>query len=367
MRILILDQFSEPGGAQLCVRDLGPEIARRGWQAIFMGPGDGGMHDILAESGMRSEHLPWHSYTNGRKTVRDVIRYGLDIPRAIKIARRLARENRVEVVYINGPRVLPLGVAFGCPIVFHAHSRLYKRYARFIAAGCLRMKRMKVIAASRFAARSLEGMTGANSIRVTYSGVPDMGFTTRPRSRGVARVGIIGRIAPEKGQLDFMRAAQLLTQSRSNLEFVVYGASMFSQPGYEQRVHAESAGLPVCFRGWTRDVAKALDDIDILAVPSSDGEVAGRVVMEALSAGTPVVAYPSGGIPELLCNGRSGLLTSSSTPGSLARGIETLLENPDLAWRIALEGRKEWESRFRVERFQRDICDFLESVKGEGE
>jgi glycosyltransferase involved in cell wall biosynthesis len=367
MRILILDQFSEPGGAQLCLRDLSPEIARRGWQAMFVGPGDGGIRGVLAESGMRNERLPWHSYTNGRKTVGDVIRYGLDIPRAMRIARRLARENRAELVYINGPRVLPLGMVFGCPVVFHAHSRIHKRYARLVAATCLRIKRVEVIAASRFAARSLNGMTRAQNIRVTYSGVPDMGFTARPGKRGAARVGIIGRIAPEKGQLDFVRAARLLTQTRGKIEFVVYGAAMFSKPGYEQMVHTEAAGLPIRFSGWARDVASALHDIDILAVPSSEVEAAGRVVMEALSAGTPVVAYPSGGIPELLCDGLSGLLTETPTPESLARSIERLLDNPDLAWRIAQGGRKEWETRFQVERFQREICDFLESVKGEAE
>jgi glycosyltransferase involved in cell wall biosynthesis len=364
MRILILDQFSEPGGAQLCVRDLGPEIARRGWQAVFVGPGAGGIRDSLAESGMRNERLPWHSYTNGRKTFGDVVRYGFDIPRAIGVAKRLASKHHADLVYINGPRILPLGVAFDCPVVFHAHSRILKNYARFVAATCLRMKRMEVIAASRFAARSFTGMKGAQSIRVMYSGVRDMGFTARIRRRGAARVGIIGRIAPEKGQLDFVRAARVVTQSRRQMEFVVYGASMFSKPGYEQRVQAEAAGLPIRFAGWTGDIAGALHNIDILAVPSSGVEAAGRVVMEALSAGTPVVAYPSGGIPELLCDGHSGLLTLSSTPAQLARCIEILLDNPGVAWRIAHEGRKEWESRFRVERYQREICDFLESLKG---
>jgi glycosyltransferase involved in cell wall biosynthesis len=138
---------------------------------------------------------------------------------------------------------------------------------------------------------------------------------------------------------------------------------MFSKPGYEQLVRAEAAGLPVRFPGWTLDIASALHDIDILAVPSSEVEAAGRVVMEALSAGTPVVAYPSGGIPELVCEGRTGLLTERSTPQSLARCIETLLDDPTRAWRIAQDGRKEWDARFRVERFQREICDFLEFVK----
>jgi glycosyltransferase involved in cell wall biosynthesis len=362
MKILILDQFSESGGAQLCLRDLSPEIARRGWQATFMAPGDGGIRGALESSGIRNEHLPGLVYTNGRKTFLDVIRYGMDIPRAILTTQRFVKENRPDLVYINGPRVLPTGIALRCPVVFHAHSLLDKRYSRVVASTCLRIKRAQVIAASRFAGRSLERLTKAGSMRVVYSGVPDMGFTASRRRGYTVRIGIIGRIAPEKGQLDFVRAARLLSGSERKIEFVVHGSSMFSAAGYEQRVRAEAARLSVDFPGWTQDVASALHDIDILAVPSSAIEAAGRVVMESLSAGTPVVAYPSGGIPELICDGRTGLLTEHSTPASLARSIDKLLADPTLALRIAEQGRKEWESRFRVERFQREVCDFLESV-----
>ncbi len=84
--------------------------------------------------------------------------------------------------------------------------------------------------------------------------------------------------------------------------------------------------------------------------------------MEALSAGTPVVAYPSGGIPELICDGRTGLLTEQSTPASLARSIGKLLADPTLASRLVEAGRLEWEQRFRVQRYQREVCDFFESV-----
>ena len=58
-----------------------------------------------------------------------------------------------------------------------------------------------------------------------------------------------------------------------------------------------------------------------------------------------------------------GATNISSTPAQLARCIEILLDNPGVAWRIAHEGRKEWESRFRVERYQREICDFLKSLQ----
>jgi glycosyltransferase involved in cell wall biosynthesis len=367
MKILILDQFSEPGGAQLCVRDLAPEIARRQWHATFMAPGDGAVRGSLEELGIKNERLPGLVYNNGRKSVRDVARYGLDIARVLAGIARFTGKNRPDLIYINGPRVLPASVAFGCPIVFHAHNYLVKTYARMIAVMCLRIKRVEVIASSRFAGRALDGLVAADRMRVLYSGVPDMGFVAKRREAETVRIGIIGRIAPEKGQLDVIRAAKLLRASGHRIDLVIYGASMFSTADYEARVRSEAAGISVRFAGWTEDVAKALHEIDVLAVPSGSIEAAGRVIMEALSAGTPVVAYPSGGIPELIRDWHTGLLTEQPTPASLARSIEKLLADPGLRLRIAEQGRREWESRFQVGRFQREVCDLFESmVAGRG-
>jgi glycosyltransferase involved in cell wall biosynthesis len=365
MKILILDQFSEPGGAQLCLRDLAPEFARRQWHATFMAPGDGAVRGSLAELGIKNERLPDLAYNNGRKSFRDVARYGLDIAHVLASIARLAGKNRPDLIYINGPRVLPAGMAFGCPIVFHAHTYLVKTYARMIAVMCLRMKRVEVIASSRFAGRALDGLIAADRMRILYSGVPDMGFVAERREAEILRIGIIGRIAPEKGQLDAIRAAKFLLASGHRVELAIYGASMFSTTDYEARVRYEAAGIPVRFAGWTEDVAKALHEIDVLAVPSGSIEAAGRVIMEALSAGTTVVAYPSGGIPELIRDRHTGLLTEQPTPASLARSIETLLADPALRLRIANEGRREWESRFQMGRFQREVCDLFESLVAE--
>ncbi len=363
MNILILDQFSDPGGAQLCLRDLAPEIARRGWSARLLAPGHGAICESLETYGIRSERLPGiRSYSNGRKTIRDVASYALDIPRAILGIRRLCRGNRPDLVYVNGPRVLPLSMFFGCPIVFHSHSLLTKGYARAIVASCLRFRRVQIIAASGFVARAITGLIAEDHMRVVYSGVPDVGFVAKPVRRGAVRIGIIGRIAPEKGHLDLMQAVKLLAAQGLTIEVVIYGIPMFSAADYEARVRAEAAGISVRFAGWVQDVSAALHEIDLLAVPSSSVEAAARVIMEALSAGTPVVAYPSGGIPELICDGRTGLLTEQPTPESLARSIGKLLADPELAARLAEAGRREWEARFRVERYRREVCDFFESV-----
>src|SRR5580698_9126417 len=213
-----------------------------------------------------------------------------------------------------------------------------------------------VIAASQYVA---EGYT--QKVRVVYNGTGDLQRGARNFRRQRVRVGIIGRIAPEKGQLDFMRAARRIAANGGDAVFLVYGERLFADARYEARVRTVAGDAPVIFRGWTDDVARALHDLEILAVPSGPDEAATRVIMEAFSAGTPVVAYRSGGIPELVENGRTGILTETPDFESLARAIQALMEDRELMKRLSAAGRKEWLRRFRVERFRTTVCDLLET------
>jgi glycosyltransferase involved in cell wall biosynthesis len=361
LRLLIIDQFSDPGGAQQCLRDLVPEMLRRSWDLTFVAFGNGSLHGDLTRLGVHCEPQAGRNYTNGRKTLRDVVEYSVDLSRVTARIGAIEERLRPDLVYINGPRMLPVSLRLSCPVVFHAHSRLEKRYARMIAATCLHLKRIEVIAASEFAAAPLLTLSPQSRLRVIYTGVHDQGFAMRSLP-AKPRIGILGRIAPEKGHLDFVDTARLLLRVAPHLDFAVYGRSMMSESGFEDRVRSAAAGLPIRFAGWTDDPGRALGELDILTVPSNRNEAAGRVVIEALSAGTPVVAYPSGGIRELIRNGSTGLLTRSATPESLAHDITRLLSEPSLRRRLLEEGRREWATRFRLERFQREVCDFMESV-----
>lgn len=332
MNILFVDQFSEPGGAQLCLRDLMPEILRRGWQSRLMTPGNG---------------LPLRPCANGRKTAGDFLRYSLDVPRMAAVIRRVVREDRIDLVYVNGPRVLPAAADAGCPVLFHAHSRVTTFYGRRLVARALAASGAAVIAVSQFIARDYPGA------HVVYNGVPDLEGPPRTFDRQPARVGILGRIAPEKGHLDFVRAARRITGA----EFFVYGERMFADEAYDRVVRTLGERASVHFRGWTSDVGRALHDLDILAAPSGPNEGATRAIPEAFSAGTPVVAYRAGGIPEIVDHGRTGILTATSDFDSLAAAIGGLIENPELRKRLSAEARKEWQERFKMEKFRTAVCD----------
>ena len=358
MRLLFLDQFSDSGGAQLCLGELLPEVRDCGWSASLLAPLGGALHARAQECGVRTADFPLRAYTNGTKSLGDAIQFAFDSIRC----RRAVEQAGADVVYVNGPRALPAVIGLDVPVLFHSHSVLNKAYSRWIARVALRRKNARILAASDYLAAPLRRMLGAQRVQVIYNGVPDRGFGA-PRTDGLAvRIGIVGRIAPEKGQLDFLRAAQVL--AGRSLEFVIVGRAMYSAAGYEEEVRRAGSALGVEFAGWSDDPAEIYRRLDILAVPSAEFDANPRVIMEAMSAGVCVAAYRSGGIPELITHGEDGFITDH-TPDAMAAAIEVLALNPELRQRIRRSARQTYEKRFTVRRYQREVCDAIALLAGE--
>ena len=118
-------------------------------------------------------------------------------------------------------------------------------------------------------------------------------------------------------------------------------------------VHRLAEGLPVEFTGWRDDVGAVLRDLDLLLVPSTAAEATTRVIMEAFSAGVPVVAYAIGGIPEIVRDDENGFLVHERSPEALAARVKDAME-ADLD-KIAQHARADWESKFTVKRYRDEM------------
>jgi glycosyltransferase involved in cell wall biosynthesis len=356
MRVLFLDQFSHLGGAQQCLREVLIEARRRGWEAEVMAPGDGALLTWARGCGCDVSAAPLDQYPDARAAAIDLARFSRGMLRMAQAVRRALRDRPPDVIYINGPRVLPAAIGLRVPVVFHAHSVLTSRYARAAAGFCLRSISASVLACSQFAARAMQPLTRM-PVHVVYNGVADCGFQPRPPQRAPLKVGFIGRIAPEKGHLDFIAAAKQLAGAA--IEFHVAGAALFSDQDYEREVRRACRNCGIHLHGWQPDISGLLRQLDIVAVPSAAIEASTRVVAEAFSAGACVVAYPSGGLPELIDHGETGLLTKTCEPAQLAQAIVLLAQDYALRTRLTQNARAEFESRFTVARFQREVCDWI--------
>ena len=178
-------------------------------------------------------------------------------------------------------------------------------------------------------------------------------------------MGCIGRIAPEKGQREFVAAAKKIHQSLPECTFAIYGAPLFADTTaarYAAQVRTDAEGLPLHFAGWVDDPYTCLAQLDLLLVPSSGHEATTRVILEAFAAGIPVIAFPSGGIPEVIEDGVTGLL--ANTPGEMAqRAIDLLTKDPCRLLSIAHAARESWQHRFTLDRYHQQILQAIEASR----
>jgi glycosyltransferase involved in cell wall biosynthesis len=182
-------------------------------------------------------------------------------------------------------------------------------------------------------------------------------------SDGAPLVGLVARHDTWKGHDVFLEAAARLRERRGDLRFVMVGGSLDGdQPPHVERyrdgflARRKELGLEdaVAVLGHRQDVPAVLAGLDVLVCPSED-EPFGMIVLEAMAAGTPVVASDCGGPAEILEDGRSGLLFRTGSAGSLAAAVLRILDEPGLGRRLAAEARNRVRSAFGSARYARDV------------
>ncbi|HEX9704684.1 MAG TPA: glycosyltransferase [Gemmatimonadales bacterium] len=182
-----------------------------------------------------------------------------------------------------------------------------------------------------------------SKIHVNYRGLDLREFPYEANHRCVRRVLAVGRLSPEKGYDNLLRAvARLLGQGiEVELEFVGDGPERRSLVELADHLRIAHA---VTFRGWLtfEDVRRAMLGAAVLAQPSSI-EGLPTAVEEAMALGTPVVGSNVGGIPELLDQGRCGALVPPGDVGALTDALRALLTNPGLRLCYAERARQRAE------------------------
>ena len=364
MKILCVEQFRELGGGQLSLLDVLPGFLQRGWEATVAVPGEGTLAERVRALGCDVELFHAPTYTNGVKRATDVARYATEVPKVTRLLERLLIRRKADLLYVNASRMLPMASlaarSRSIPLVFHCHNRVMQRMAVTLLGASLHLAHALVISCCKYSAEPLRRYVPEKAVSVIYNGVADTQISRRPPAGGFYRVGVIGRIEPEKGQLEFVEAARILLRSFPTCRFVAVGAPLFGGSQYFERVLEASRGLPIEFPGWQSDIPVVLSRLDVVVVPSGSLDSTPRVIPEAFAAGVPVVAFPSGGIPEIVRDGQNGFLTATSTPAALAQRISSVLELDESSrWDIITNARNCWRDHHSLEGFRSQVAEFI--------
>lgn len=258
---------------------------------------------------------------------------------AVKSGAALARELRrlrPDLVVTNSLKAdLYGGVAArlaGVPVIWHVHDRIATDYLPRPAVRLVRLSAR--LLADGLIANSEATRATLPAGRAVAIGNVCPPLTPQPPPGGARlRVGLVGRIAPWKGQDVFLRA---LAATALDLQPVVVGAPLFGEEGYAQSLRrlAAELGLDVEWAGFLPDPAEAMAAMDIVVHCSTVPEPFGQVVVEALALGRCVVAAGAGGPAEVVTDGVDGLLTPPGDVTALAAALRRLAADPVLRHRL---------------------------------
>ena len=185
----------------------------------------------------------------------------------------------------------------------------------------------------------------------------DAALTRRP---GVVRVGMVARMnARYKGHSGFLRIAACIQQRHPEVEFLLTGDGPL-RAELEHEARSLGLGSQVIFLGDRRDVSAVLASMDV-AVLTSDSEGLSNVILEAMAASVPVVAYDVGGNGELV-NGERGQTVRAGDEEGFAAAVERLLERPALREQLGRNARAFAEENFSLRRVQNDYEKLYQSL-----
>ncbi len=178
------------------------------------------------------------------------------------------------------------------------------------------------------------------------------------------RVGMFANYAPVKRHEDFLLMAREINKKRSDVEYWIIGDDTESSRRKKELVNYAcklKLGESVKFMGHREDVSWLLSQVHI-SILTSEFESFGRVVIEAMASGRPVIATRSGGIPEIIEDKVDGVLVDVGDYVAFANAVIDLLDNENKWDALSKNAITKAQSRFSSLAHVRNIIQVYESI-----
>jgi len=370
--ILIITRYFPPsrGGTEAYTFDLARGLAGRGREVVVLAPRAGG--DRAFDVGCGFEVV---RFLPGRGRWSRLV--GM-LKAARRFAARRPPENVIATTWSPSGLVARwLRFRFSLPYLVIAHgSELYAHRPWNWLRGLVFDGAERVLANSRFTRRRLAEL-GVSPERIVLV-PPAVNLTKLAGGRDNSREWFRGdgpllltvtRLSPKKGVDTVLAALPLVRERAGPVRYLVVGEGE-DRPRLERLARELGVDGAVTFAGRVSDeeLAAAYRLCDLFLLVSreerggADYEGFGIVLIEAAAAGKPVIAGRSGGIPEAVEEGASGLLVDPLSPGETAEAIVCLLNDPGRARRMGETGRRRVEENFSVEAMAGRVCSLLEEM-----
>ncbi len=355
LRVVYLDHVARLSGAEIALLRLLPHL--EGVDAHVILGEDGLLATRLQQAGISVEVLPLAPSARDLRrgsaraggvplgTVLETARYTLRLARRLRrIEPDLVHTNSLKAGVYGGLAARLAGV----PLVWHLRDRLADDYLSRSATRVLQRAIPRLARGILANSQATLDTLGTVSSRPAWV-VPDAVEAPPARHaqgevrREATTFGMLGRIAPWKGQDLFLRAFAQAFPSGSE-RAVIIGTPLFGEEDFEASLRKLVAELGLAgrveFRGFREDIWGELASLDVLVHASLIPEPFGQVVLEGMAAGLPVLAPDEGGPAEVIEDGRTGVLFASRDEGALAAAMRALDADAERRGRLGAAARE---------------------------
>jgi glycosyltransferase involved in cell wall biosynthesis len=348
--------FPAWGGTELHLLNLSYQLTLRGHNVTVACRPDGWVAKRAQEFGLRT----LSATVTRQQDWKDYAVFG-----------KFCRENNVDVVHTHWSTdafVPPVAAAFsGVPVRMMTRHSPYPFKTSLGTYLFSQVLYSRILAVSQSVANTLiKHGVPSDKLTVIHHGTNVEEFENVTVSREQVRdsiglvpehvaIGILGRIAEEKGHKYLFDALKLLGDVK-NLKIVVVGEGPQLD---EQReyVHANDLDNRVIWVPFRTDVNNVINALDIVTVPSTWEEPCSAVIQQAMALYKPVIGTKVGGTPEMILDGETGMLAAPNNASELAAAIRTLALDQGLRQAQGIAGAERVRSLFTLQRMTTRIED----------
>jgi len=353
--ILLISHFSNLSGAPISLALLAKCLRNRGYNPVFSIPAKGQLEDLLKQLGIAYE-------------ITGTIF-------SLYYLRKIIQKYNIQVVHANTIIAAP-----GAILAWVMNKKLVWHIREDISQNKVMIKIIerisdRIIILSQSMKVYFKEEIIADKLKIIHNGVDFSLFKTlseddKSQLRQELSIGkdekivtVIGTVEKRKGQFYFIEAIKLLKEI-NNVTYLIVGNSLPGQARYKKRLEKEcfiNNLSNVRFLPARADIPKLLQITDIVCVPSL-AEPFGRVVVEGMAAGKPVIGSNVGGIPEIIDNQKTGILINPADGISLAKAISYLLGNSDICDHMGKSGFTRAHEFFSIEAHAEKIAMIYEEL-----
>jgi glycosyltransferase involved in cell wall biosynthesis len=352
MKILFVLHDGDTGGATTPVLETIDALAGTDFSFAALVPQPGSLSAALSQRGVPWKALPlphWTS-TKGRRRFRNIWDNWKAIPAVVNAVRAIAPDlvlSNSATIGIGSMAAAHLGIRHVWwlqEFVWDDHQLAFD-FGWKLTGWLMDQRSVLALVASRAIGAKWAPYIGPHKqapIDYHIKELPSAAEAPAFKPAGAFHLVLAGSLNPQKGQMDAIDAMGRL--HTRNVHLHLFGAG---GRGYTARLRARAGTLglddQVHFHGHVEGVGARMQQADAILV-TSRCEALGRVVIEAMRSGVPIVATDAGGIPELIENGRTGILYPPGDAAALSEAIEHLIASPQYAASLGAAA-KEWASQ----------------------